>query len=69
MKDYISYRVSTGDVNKLICPLKSCQRDISMKLLTNHLMSKETYEKYLRFNKQIEIHRNPNLKFCPTPDC
>jgi hypothetical protein len=40
-----------------------------MKLLTNHIMSKEIYEKYLRFNKQNEINRNPKLKFCPVPNC
>lgn len=40
-----------------------------MKLLTNHIMSKEIYEKYLRFNKHNEINRNPKLKFCPTPNC
>ena len=32
-------------------------------------MSTETYNKYLKFNRQNEINRNPNLKFCPTPNC
>jgi IBR domain, a half RING-finger domain len=32
-------------------------------------MSKETYNKYLKFEKRSEINRNPGLKWCPTTDC
>lgn len=32
-------------------------------------MTKEIYDKYLKFNKYNEINRNPNLKFCPTTNC
>lgn len=67
--DYIKFRVMNSEVNKLFCPLISCQRDISMKLLQSHLMEKDIYNKYLRFNRQNEINRNPDLKFCPTPNC
>lgn len=27
------------------------------------------YEKYIKFTNRHEIHRNPNFKGCPTPDC
>ena len=32
-------------------------------------MSEEIYNKYLKFNKRNEVNRNPELKWCPTPDC
>lgn len=37
--------------------------------MTNHLMSANIYEKYIRFNGRKEVNRNPDLKWCPTPDC
>jgi hypothetical protein len=40
-----------------------------MKLLQNHLIDEATYTKYLKFNRQNEINRNPKLKFCPTTNC
>ena len=32
-------------------------------------MSDDTYKKYFKFANRQEIHRNPNLKGCPTADC
>ena len=32
-------------------------------------MSPPIYEKYIKFNGRREINRNPDLKWCPTPDC
>lgn len=32
-------------------------------------MSPEIYNKYIKFNGRKEINRNPDLKWCPTPDC
>lgn len=32
-------------------------------------MSQETYKKYQKFIKRLEIYKNPQLKGCPTIDC
>ena len=32
-------------------------------------MDKELYIKYIKFTSRQEIHRNPKIKGCPTPDC
>jgi hypothetical protein len=32
-------------------------------------MEAETYEKFVKFISRLEIHRNPNIKGCPTIDC
>lgn len=44
-------------------------QDISQRFLTNHLMTAQIYEKYLRFHGKREVNRNPDLKWCPTVDC
>jgi IBR domain, a half RING-finger domain len=31
--------------------------------------SKEIYEKYLKFKENIDVNMNPNLRWCPRPDC
>jgi hypothetical protein len=69
LKDFIEYRVTSGDVDKIECPDGKCLKRISDKLVTNHLMSEETVKKYQRFLKRNEVSRNPSLKFCPSPDC
>ena len=37
--------------------------------MQKHLMTKNDYEKYVRFTNKQEIHKNPNLKECPSVDC
>jgi E3 ubiquitin-protein ligase RNF19A len=58
-----------GKSSTMSCPDRMCLKDISIKFLTKHLMSPNIYDKYLKFNKRNEVSRNPNLKWCPTPDC
>lgn len=52
-----------------MCPEQTCLKDLSVKFMTKHLMNPDLYEKFIKFSDRIEIHRNPNLKFCPTTDC
>lgn len=67
--DYVAFNVMNGKPSSMKCPGQQCQKDISLKYLTNHLMSPDIYDKYLKFNQMEEVNRNPNLKWCTTPDC
>jgi hypothetical protein len=33
------------------------------------LGSKELVDKYLRFKENIDVNMNPNLRWCPRPNC
>ena len=34
-----------------------------------HFGSKNIYDKYLRFKENIDVNLNPNLRWCPRPNC
>jgi IBR domain, a half RING-finger domain len=38
-------------------------------LLKRHLLSPESYSKYMKFTNRQKIYKDPTLKGCPTVDC
>ena len=37
--------------------------------MKTHLISEESYNKYEKFKRRLEIYRDPNQKGCPTVNC
>ncbi|CDW75180.1 ibr domain containing protein [Stylonychia lemnae] len=69
LKEFVNFQVNNGQIKKLICPHSDCQIEINLKYLQKHVMDDDTYSKYFKFSNRQEIHRNPRMKGCPTPDC
>ena len=53
---------------KIMCPENGCGKQFA-KADIQKFGSKDMFEKYLRFKENIDVNINPNLRWCPKPDC
>ena len=66
--DYLEYNISNGQVRKIKCADQACPMEYTREDI-RHFGSKEIYEKYLKFKENIDVNLNPNLRWCPKPNC
>jgi hypothetical protein len=66
--DYLEFNITNGKVNKIKCADQACPSEYTREDIRN-FGSKEIFEKYLRFKEDIDVNTNPNLRWCPRPDC
>ena len=56
-----------GDIN---CMQNKCKTKLSSEFIIKHLHNDERLiNKYNKFKKRNELYGDPNVKFCPIPDC
>ena len=68
MRDYIEYNITNGQILKIRCPDSTCKREFEEQDIQK-FGSRKVYDKYLRFKSNIDVNLNPNLKWCPRPNC
>eukprot|EP00347_Sterkiella_histriomuscorum_P021619 403333348 len=66
--DYLEYNISNGQVRVIKCADAQCKEEFT-KEDVEKFGSKEIYDKYLKFKENIDVNLNPNLKWCPKPNC
>jgi len=66
--DYLNYNISNGQVKIIKCADQSCTKEYTREDIRK-FGSKEIYEKYLRFKENLDVNLNPDLRWCPRPDC
>ena len=68
VNSYLNLLISEGEVISIICPASCCWCEINLDLISS-VISKELYEKYLRFKNFKEKESNLNFKWCPVFNC
>ncbi len=66
--DYLEHNISNGQVLKIKCADAACREEFT-KEDVRKFGSQQIYEKYLKFKENIDVNINPNLKWCPRPNC
>ena len=66
--NYIEERLKNS--NKIICMQKYCSKEIPKETILKIINpSKDLMSKFALFELKKEVINNPNMKFCPYPDC
>lgn len=67
-QEYIKLLIAECKVMKMHCPLHNCPYQITDDDVLR-VVGTEFYNKYKLFLRNSELSLNPNLRFCPKPDC
>lgn len=65
---YLKVRISESNVLSLPCPQTSCPYVLKESEVES-LVPPEFYQKYKIFLRNVNLSKNPNLRFCPAVDC
>ena len=67
-QNYIEERLKNS--NEIICMQKNCLKEIPKETILKIInSSKDLMSKFDLFELKKEVLKNPNMKFCPYPDC
>eukprot|EP00743_Colponemidia_sp_Colp-15_P000142 GILK01000164.1.p1 GENE.GILK01000164.1~~GILK01000164.1.p1 ORF type:complete len:492 (-),score=63.48 GILK01000164.1:91-1485(-) len=65
---YLLNKIVSGEMSSMICPDTSCREPLPSSYVEAHV-SDELFQKYTRFKKNLQLEKDPNVRWCPTPDC
>lgn len=68
LDQYLEYLILDGQVVDIKCCHHECQ-SIILESVLNQLLSGEILEKYNKFINRVKLQSDPNLKWCPSPNC
>lgn len=66
--DYLEYNISNGQVRTIKCADAGCPQEYTRDDIRK-FGSIKLFEKYLKFKENIDVNTNPDLRWCPKPDC
>ncbi|CAG9315846.1 unnamed protein product [Blepharisma stoltei] len=68
LKSYVEFRISERKVFPIECPRYTCQnKDIDSSIID--IVDSKLYEKYKIFRRNAILEKDPNLRWCPKPNC
>eukprot|EP01125_Pyxidicula_operculata_P001097 TRINITY_DN109_c0_g1_i1.p1 TRINITY_DN109_c0_g1~~TRINITY_DN109_c0_g1_i1.p1 ORF type:complete len:655 (+),score=184.46 TRINITY_DN109_c0_g1_i1:54-2018(+) len=65
---YLTMKITEGEVTRINCPALNCTCTVQDEVVKK-LVSKEVYEKFLRFVTQSFVEDNRHFTWCPAPRC
>lgn len=68
LNDYLEFNISNGKVRVIKCATANCPLEFTREDVRK-FGSLEIYTKYLKFKENIDVNLNPDLKWCPKPNC
>ena len=68
LREYILNRIKNKKLDEMNCYYHNCKGILSKTLILK-ILNEEDKKKYMNYLTEIEIIRNPRLKFCPYPNC
>ena len=68
MKDHLENNIKDGKVIKIPCMQLGCE-EVFEDEDVERFGDKEVFDKYLRFKENLRVDLDPNLRWCPRPDC
>ncbi|OMJ77777.1 hypothetical protein SteCoe_22570 [Stentor coeruleus] len=66
--EYLKLRIIENKVNPIPCPYYNCRYLLNEDEIQK-VVGTELFDKYKLFNRNTELVKNPNLRFCPQIDC
>lgn len=67
-RDYLAFRLSERKIVGVTCPAFNCPVVLIEEELKRYFEPAD-YEKYQRFIREMELEKNPDLRWCPKIDC
>ncbi|XP_028393114.1 ankyrin repeat and IBR domain-containing protein 1-like [Dendronephthya gigantea] len=67
-KSYLSLKIIDGDISNIKCPSFKCTCLVPVDVIES-VVPKDVAKKYGRFDIKAFVDANPNLKWCPFPQC
>lgn len=65
---YLTVKIEDGEVQDILCPAFDCHHlvpvDVIEKVVSPHMV-----KRYLQFDIEAFVDRNPSIKWCPYPNC
>ena len=68
LREYFELLINENKISKIKCMSDHCESKISEEYL-RQIISSQSYEKFVKFSKRLEIINNPERITCPFPDC
>ena len=68
LTDFFKAQINEKRVD-ILCPDPTCESPISDREIKEVLKADENFDKWLKFRLSIAIDQNPDILWCPTPDC
>lgn len=68
IKQYLQIKISEADVLDIRCPGEVCSYYLTAETI-EPLISPELKEKYEKFKARCQLNKNPNVRWCTTPNC
>jgi len=68
LSGYLHTRIISGGVLDLTCPCPGCEEDVNI-LDIYTICSQDTLDKYERFIILATLRADPNVRWCPMPNC
>lgn len=69
LADWITSKVTEGEVNTIVCPDTHCHIEISYSEIHQIVNDKGILDKYEKFTLQKALERIPDMRWCPRPGC
>ncbi|XP_055885526.1 probable E3 ubiquitin-protein ligase RNF144A-A isoform X1 [Biomphalaria glabrata] len=70
MKQYLSVMITEGLVGDLTCPDAQCKKQGKLNIEEiEHLVDRQTFQRFQRLHFQREVDLDPNRTFCPEIGC
>ncbi|CAG9317251.1 unnamed protein product [Blepharisma stoltei] len=65
---FLTNNINDGKISAIVCPNSTCNAVLADNFIES-LVTKELYEKFLKIRENKTLEKNPNLIWCPVPDC
>jgi hypothetical protein len=66
--EYLDTKVGDGEVRGLYCMQSGCKEKFTREKM-EVICPEKIFRKYIKFNENIDVERNPNMKWCPKIGC
>ena len=68
--NYLDDKINTNKVGNITCMQNKCPTILNSEFIISHLKGDERLiNKYKKFKLRNDLYSDPNVKFCPIPDC
>lgn len=65
---YLEVKINNLEVLSITCPVPQCQFEFTSDLIKDNI-STNLFQKYCKLLYSETLSKNPNLRWCPAPDC
>lgn len=65
---YLTVKIQDGEIYNILCPAFDCHHLVPVDVI-EQVVSPHMVKRYLQFDIEAFVDRNPSIKWCPYPNC